>query len=82
MSPARWYIGLAAQGKGPKLIFLRALTTLLAASIERTAHVNAGDAADPCMTALCYFNALRELGGARRIVEGEEYAHPAAEVTA
>ena len=27
--------------------------------------------ADPYMTALCYFNALRELGGARRIVEDE-----------
>ncbi len=30
-----------------------------------------GDAADPYMTAVCYFNALRELGGARRIVEDE-----------
>jgi hypothetical protein len=27
--------------------------------------------ADPYMTAVCYFNALRELGGARRIVEDE-----------
>jgi ATP-dependent helicase YprA (DUF1998 family) len=27
--------------------------------------------ADPFMTAVCYFNALRELGGARRIVEDE-----------
>ena len=27
--------------------------------------------ADPYLTALCYFNALRELGGARRIVEDE-----------
>lgn len=31
----------------------------------------AGGAADPYMSALCYFNALRELGGARRIVEDE-----------
>ena len=30
--PARLYVGLAAPGKGPKLIFLRALTTLLAAA--------------------------------------------------
>jgi hypothetical protein len=29
------------------------------------------NAADPFMTAVCYFNALRELGGARRIVEDE-----------
>jgi len=31
-SPARWYLGLAAQGRGPKLVFLRALTTLVAAA--------------------------------------------------
>ena len=31
----------------------------------------ASNPADPYMTALCYFNALRELGGARRIVEDE-----------
>jgi hypothetical protein len=66
--PARLYVGLAAPGKGPKLIFLRALIALLAAA-EREAQ--AGGDADPYLTALCYFNALRELGGARRIVEDE-----------
>ena len=65
--PARLYVGLAAPGKGPKLIFLRALTTLLAAAQK---EAQGGDA-DPYLTALCYFNALRELGGARRIVEDE-----------
>ena len=30
--PARLYVGIAAQGKGPKLVFLHALTTLLAAA--------------------------------------------------
>ena len=67
--PARLYVGLAAQGKGPKLVFLRALTTLLAAAQQADAKDPA--AADPYMTAVCYFNALRELGGARRIVEDE-----------
>ena len=38
---------------------------------SRTRRRDAGAAADPYMTALCYFNALRELGGARRIVEDE-----------
>lgn len=66
--PARLYLGVAASGKGPKLIFLQALVTLLAAA-EKEAQ--AGNDADPYMTALCYFNALRELGGARRIVEDE-----------
>ena len=66
--PARLYVGLAAPGKGPKLIFLRALTTLLAAA---EMEAQAGGDADPYLSALCYFNALRELGGARRIVEDE-----------
>ncbi|MGH6677317.1 MAG: helicase-related protein, partial [Xanthobacteraceae bacterium] len=74
--PARMYMGIAAQGRGPKLVFLRSLTTLLAAAqSEFNANVPAGggsaNPADPYMTAVCYFNALRELGGARRIVEDE-----------
>ena len=67
-APGRLYVGLAAPGKGPKLLFLRALTTLLAAGAK---DMSLGDVADPYLTALCYFNALRELGGARRIVEDE-----------
>ena len=67
--PARLYVGLAAQGKGPKLVFLRALTTLLAAGQQ--ADIEDAAAADPYMTAVCYFNALRELGSARRIVEDD-----------
>jgi hypothetical protein len=74
--PARLYIGIAAQGRGPKLVFLRALTTLLAAAqaefnAQAAQSPTSANAADPYMTALCYFNALRELGGARRIVEDE-----------
>ena len=73
--PARLYMGIAAQGRGPKLVFLRSLTTLLAAA-QAFYDAEAGSGgtlnpADPYMTALCYFNALRELGGARRIVEDE-----------
>jgi len=74
--PARLYFGIAAQGRGPKLVFLRALTTLVAAA-QAAYDACAGSSeagknpADPYMTALCYFNALRELGGARRIVEDE-----------
>jgi hypothetical protein len=74
--PARLYLGIAAQGRGPKLVFLRSLTTLVAAAqAAYDAHLPSKsqdrNPADPYMTALCYFNALRELGGARRIVEDE-----------
>ncbi|NBB24798.1 hypothetical protein GVM20_07020 [Porphyrobacter sp. SLTP] len=68
-SPARWYTGVAAGGRGPKLVYLRTLMSVLAAAASLDDE--AGDAADPYMSALCYFNALRELGGARRIVEDE-----------
>jgi hypothetical protein len=69
--PARLYLGIAAQGRGPKLVFLRALITLLSAA-QAAFDANAANCvpgknpADPYMTSLCYFNALRELGGARR----------------
>lgn len=64
--PARWYVGIAAAGRGPKLVFLQTLVTLLG-----SAQGLADGDADAYRTALCYFNALRELGGARRIVEDE-----------
>lgn len=75
-NPARLYLGIAAQGRGPKLVFLRALTTLLAAAkakfdAQAVLSQPGRNPVDPYMTALCYFNALRELGGARRIVEDE-----------
>ena len=68
------YLGIAAQGRGPKVVFLRSMITLMAAAqvawdaAARHAGVNH---ADPYMTAVAYFNALRELGSARRIVEDE-----------
>lgn len=68
-SSGRLYLGIAAPGGSPKVVFLRTAVTLLSAA--QHAHLADANAADPYMTLLCYFNALRELGGARRIVEGE-----------
>ncbi len=73
-SEARLYLGVAAPGRSPKVIFLRIATTL--AAIARKAWEEAGgkvpgNPADPYMTLVSYFNALRELGSARRIVEDE-----------
>jgi hypothetical protein len=73
-SPSRLYVGVASPGRGPKLVFLRTLQTLLAGA-EGLASGGTNDPADPYLTALCYFNALRELGGARRIVDDEVRAH-------
>ena len=70
----RFYLGIAAQGRGPKVIFLRSITTLMAAAQaawNRSKDANSSNPADPYMTVVAYFNALRELGSARRIVEDE-----------
>ena len=73
MNP-RLYLGIAAQGRGPKVIFLRSTITLMAAAQAAWDAAAKGDGfnpADPYMTLVAYFNALRELGSARRIVEDE-----------
>jgi hypothetical protein len=74
-SAARQYVGIAAQGVSPKKIMLRLYLALLGAA--QKAYHEAGGAkvetnpADPYMTLLGYFNSLRELGGARRLIEDE-----------
>ncbi len=74
-TPARRHLGVAAPGRNPKVLMRRVLVTLMAAA-EREyrgagGHRNHDNPADPYMTVLAYFNSLRELGGARRIVEEE-----------
>jgi Helicase conserved C-terminal domain len=74
-TPARLYVGVAAQGRSLKVVLLRAGLALLSAG--QTAYQREGgkankqNPADPYMTLLGYFNSLRELGGSRRIVEDE-----------
>jgi hypothetical protein len=71
----RTYLGLAAPGRSLKVVMLRVYIALLAGSY-RAFKANGGDRnganpADPYLTLVGYFNALRELGGARRIIEDE-----------
>lgn len=72
-SPARRYVGIAAQGRSPKVAMLRVYLALLSAAqkIYDRFGPKDGNPADPYMTLLGYFNSLRELGGARRVVEDE-----------
>jgi ATP-dependent helicase YprA (DUF1998 family) len=74
-TPAQLYVGVAAQGRSLKVLFLRACLALLSAAqtaFEREGGKrNKQNPADPYMTLLGYFNSLRELGGSRRIVEDE-----------
>jgi hypothetical protein len=72
---ARLYIGIAAQGRSPKVAMLRVYLALLGAAQKwHNAIKKSGvpvSAADPYLTLLGYFNSLRELGGARRLIEDE-----------
>ena len=73
-SPARLYAGIAAQGRSPKVVMLRVYLALLGTAQKyfQNLKVNGQEnPADPYMTLVGYFNALRELGGARRIIDDE-----------
>ena len=73
--PARRYLGIAATGRNPKVVMRRVFLALMAAAgkhfVQADGRRNEQNPADPYMTLLAYFNSLRELGGARRIVEEE-----------
>jgi hypothetical protein len=74
-TPARLYLGVAAQGRSLKVILLRTALALLSAGQRVWEEAGALDVSpnpcDPYMTLLGYFNSLRELGGSRRIIEDE-----------
>ena len=71
----RLYLGITSPGRNPKVLMRKVWLALMGAA-ERAyrdagGHRNEKNPADPYMTVLGYFNSLRELGGARRILEEE-----------
>ena len=73
----RLYLGVCAPGVRLKSVEVRVFTTVLAAA--QTLYEKYGAAADPWMTMVGYFNALRELGGMRRIVDDDVVEPPASD---
>jgi hypothetical protein len=67
--PGRQYLGICAHGQRLKSVEVRVFTTLLAAA--QRLFERYGDAADPWMSLITYFGALRELGGAKRLVDDD-----------
>ncbi|MBV6457220.1 MAG: hypothetical protein HONBIEJF_00327 [Fimbriimonadaceae bacterium] len=72
---ARLYLGVAAQGRNPKVVMRRTWLALMGAAQRAYRDAGGGknkeNPADPYMTVLGYFNSLKELGGGRRILEEE-----------
>ena len=74
-SAARRYVGIAAQGRSAKVLMRRVILALMGSAqrlyIGAGGVKNLSNPADPYMTVLGYFNSLKELGGARRVLEEE-----------
>jgi len=71
--PGRLYVGVAAQGRSLKVVLPPTYLALLSAAKYQWEKYKQyiPNPADPYMTLMGYFNAIRELGGSRRIVEDE-----------
>lgn len=67
--PGRRYMGICSLGSSRPAVLIRVYVALLTAS--QALFERFGQAADPYMTVVGYFNSLRELGGMRRLAEDD-----------
>jgi len=68
--PGRLYMGICAPGRSLKTAAVRALACLMhGAEVERMART--AEIVDPYWTTVYYFNSLRELGGALRLIDDD-----------
>ena len=67
--PGRIYLGICSPGSSRPAVLIRLYVALLTAA--QSLFVRFGQAADPYMTLVGYFNSLRELGGMRRLAEDD-----------
>jgi hypothetical protein len=67
----RLYVGIATQGRSTKNLLSKSYLSSMSAAQKQLDLSGNTNICDPYMTALGYFNSLRELGGARRIIEDE-----------
>ncbi|MBQ9454454.1 MAG: DISARM system helicase DrmA [Thermoguttaceae bacterium] len=69
LMPGRRYVGICSPGASRPAILIRLYVAILTAAQFLYNHF--GEAADPYMTLVGYFNSLRELGGMRRLTEDD-----------
>ena len=67
--PGRLYLGVFAPGKSVKTALVRVYSAVL--SRAKALHDSDAQVGDPYMTLVGYFNSLRELGGALRLIEDD-----------
>ena len=67
--PGRRYLGVCSPGSSRPAMLIRVYTALLTAA-QALFH-RFGQAADPYLTTVGYFNSLRELGGMKRLAEDD-----------
>src|SRR6266699_90962 len=68
-NPGRRYVGICASGRRLKVALIRVYVAYLSAS--QYLYHQYGQAIDPWMTLVGYFNSMNELGGMRRLVEDD-----------
>jgi hypothetical protein len=68
-APGRLYVGIMAPGKSMKTALVRVCSSLLSAAAGLRSQSE--ERADPYLTLVAYFNSLRELGGAVRLMEDD-----------
>ena len=67
--PGRCYMGICSPGSSRPAVLIRVYVAILTAA--QSLFERFGQAADPYMTLVGYFNSLRELGGMRRLAEDD-----------
>lgn len=67
--PGRRYIGVCSPGSSRPAVLIRVYVAFLTAA--QSIFERFGQAADPYMTVIGYFNSLRELGGMKRLAEDD-----------
>jgi hypothetical protein len=67
--PGRRYLGICAPGHKLKNVLIRVYVAFLSAA--QVLYERYGRAADPWMTLVGYFNAMRELAGTRRLIDDD-----------
>ncbi len=67
-APGRLYVGICAPGKSMKTAYIRVAASLLSSAAGIRRHPSL---AEPYMTLVSYFNSLRELGGAIRLMDDD-----------